>query len=561
MNYISLVIKMFRYRVKEYRLFWACQVLSISFVYAVYVFLSDTDFTMNDKVVPEEISAGSILLGFYALSLFLIVFIPFSHWLFFRNRREDFGVLLAVGFSKENMYMQIIVEHLILDTMALFAGFLLGIFLSYLLFLVFTDGLGLTLSFPFQKKTFLDMGKGILLLDLIGILGIVLETASKSILEISHIKISKSKQTKKSFSNLYENEKSRSHMRKTRVMRLVLSSLFAVIIIMQVIGVLCNVLVTKEEEKQTPFDLNYVNVSEGTKEKQLSKGEIEELFQKNKIQVSRFVSTECYRDSAYSIFDVEECNRIFHTSYQVKEGTFQKVYREGEDEWNTTQGVLNPTELYLNLKNKKTILKEGGSVHHNLFGYAAIADFSILINHEDYCKLMKQAVDYFRQPVYGFDFADVSSNQRAVKLMQEHLPNEGYRIIQSKYLTEETMKKDLVLLVGLFTLLSIVMYAAIIILLHFYIQMEQRKQKEEERILCEIGMTKIEIRESMRRCYRKLFLRPLVPGILLAGIVLIILIYQYDGLLTMITYGAAIMILVIVHCLVEHGYEGHLYGE
>jgi putative ABC transport system permease protein len=121
---------MFKADVKKYRLFILCNLSAIAILYS-FVSVSENQQFMDKSIVDPMIS-GNIDAPTFLVLFFTGMFIPYSQRIFMKARQKDYGILLTIGMTENEVRNSILIENLILCMISLIIGLVLGTFLSIL---------------------------------------------------------------------------------------------------------------------------------------------------------------------------------------------------------------------------------------------------------------------------------------------------------------------------------------------------------------------------------------------------------------------------------------------
>ncbi len=135
MTFNSIVLKMLKVNFRSYTLYLLCNVFSVLFLllfFSIYYndqieLMKQTDSFDTALAIPAA-----------ALLLFMLLFLQYSHSLFIKNRKSEFGIFQAIGMSPNNVVRLVMVESLIISFLSLVFGLLTGGVFSRLFFLIFS---------------------------------------------------------------------------------------------------------------------------------------------------------------------------------------------------------------------------------------------------------------------------------------------------------------------------------------------------------------------------------------------------------------------------------------
>lgn len=156
MSFSEIAFKMFKANVKKYKLFILCNLASIAVLYSFISISLDKKF-MNHSVVDAMIS-GNIYAPIFFQVAFMVIFIPYSQSVFMKSRERDYGILLSLGMTENEVKKSVLIENLVLYIVSLISGLILGTVLS-IFFLAFIhnvigiSSINVTVNFLSYKVT------------------------------------------------------------------------------------------------------------------------------------------------------------------------------------------------------------------------------------------------------------------------------------------------------------------------------------------------------------------------------------------------------------------------
>lgn len=128
MTFGEIAFKMFKADVKKYKLFILCNLFSIAILYS-FISISVNKQFMNASIVDPMISSNIHAPTFLVL-MFTGIFIPYSQSVFIKARQKDYGILLTLGMSENEVRNSVLIENLILCMVSLIIGLVSGTLLS-----------------------------------------------------------------------------------------------------------------------------------------------------------------------------------------------------------------------------------------------------------------------------------------------------------------------------------------------------------------------------------------------------------------------------------------------
>ena len=135
MTFNAIALKMMRENYKQYLLYMSCNAFAILFV---FLFLS-IYYNETIEQMKESHSFDTVLtIPAVGLIIFMFFFIQYAHQMFIKKRKQEFGVLLAIGMTPKNIIRLLVTENLLVAAVALMLGLIFGGVFSKLFFYAFT---------------------------------------------------------------------------------------------------------------------------------------------------------------------------------------------------------------------------------------------------------------------------------------------------------------------------------------------------------------------------------------------------------------------------------------
>lgn len=183
MNHNDLYLKMFRANYKKYLLLFACN----AFLIAVCQFFASIVFNESfmDAGVIDPIISSNILLPTFVIVAFSIFFIPYTHISFNLQKEKEYGILETVGIVNKNIRNLIMFDNLVVASVALICGLLLGTALSLLFYKISITAMGInTLQITLNLTSYQVTIFFFLVIDLLTISAIAIRTSRLSIKQL-----------------------------------------------------------------------------------------------------------------------------------------------------------------------------------------------------------------------------------------------------------------------------------------------------------------------------------------------------------------------------------------
>lgn len=153
MSFNQIVWKMAKVHYKKYILYFLCNSFSVMFF-----FMFSTVY-FNEQVVRvkklESIQYVLTVPG-VALVVFTVFFISYSHNVFIKRRRSEFGLFMTLGMSNRDISKLLLLENGVIAIFSIISGILAGTIFSRLFFLLLMNSVGLqAVSFHLNSKIFM----------------------------------------------------------------------------------------------------------------------------------------------------------------------------------------------------------------------------------------------------------------------------------------------------------------------------------------------------------------------------------------------------------------------
>lgn len=141
MTFNKIALKMFKANVQRYLLYFLCSsfTIMIFFIYAtIFTNKNFMNFQKIDASISSMIIAPSIV-----VTLFSIFFIIYAHGSFNKFRKPEFGMLLVLGMTNNDIRKIIWIENTIIAVVSLLVGIIFGSILSRLFYYIIIKLIGI----------------------------------------------------------------------------------------------------------------------------------------------------------------------------------------------------------------------------------------------------------------------------------------------------------------------------------------------------------------------------------------------------------------------------------
>lgn len=134
MTFKDVAIKNFKGSIKKYITYYLCNsfIVMTFFMYSTLMF---NDNLANSNQVAKGV-LNMLVIPTVALGLFSVVFISYAHSTFIRGRKKEFGLLMNLGMSINDIRKIIIYENILIGVSAIMLGIISGVVFSRLFFLI-----------------------------------------------------------------------------------------------------------------------------------------------------------------------------------------------------------------------------------------------------------------------------------------------------------------------------------------------------------------------------------------------------------------------------------------
>ena len=135
MTFNAIALKMMRENYQQYLLYMSCNAFAIFFVFLFFsIYYNETIVQMKESHSFDTV----LTIPAVGLIIFMFFFIQYAHQMFIKKRKQEFGVLLAIGMTPKNIIRLLITENLLVAAVALMLGLIFGGVFSKLFFYAFT---------------------------------------------------------------------------------------------------------------------------------------------------------------------------------------------------------------------------------------------------------------------------------------------------------------------------------------------------------------------------------------------------------------------------------------
>src|SRR5699024_11143095 len=119
MTFNKIVLKMAKYHYKKYIFYLVCNILAVMFFFMfMTIYYNDQLVEMRElRLIQHELTIPGA-----ALIVFTIFFISYTHQVFMKRRRSEFGLFMTLGMTKRDISKLILLENAVIAIIALIIG-------------------------------------------------------------------------------------------------------------------------------------------------------------------------------------------------------------------------------------------------------------------------------------------------------------------------------------------------------------------------------------------------------------------------------------------------------
>ncbi|MFW6377566.1 MAG: FtsX-like permease family protein [bacterium] len=559
MEFSEIAFKMFKTEIKKYRLFILCNLLVVAILYSFISILSNKQF-MNASIVDPMISSN-VFGPTYLIIAFSIIFIPYTQNVFIKSRQRDYGILLTLGMTENEVRRSVLIENLILCLLFLIFGLLLGtvlslVFLGFIHYIIGVEGINATISVTSYKVTsvyILILFIISLILNFIGmikstvyekikytakaesgkhhsiklfLLGVLITIAAFIIMVYYYhmdsnvwflsvlvsvlgsiliffngealIEYFKSKHYKKYIKNLFLFSDIKYYYGKNKKIFFATSWIFFVALFFIMISLVMYPGLINNSIVYHPFHMVYGETEGGFEP--LGNDEIKTIADNNNNHITFNDTIKTVRINGFSVFSVENINRVLNKDYTISENAVIYVYPYHKNDGYGQNTDLNISDINFSSEKDTREFIVDDKIVDPLFGRVNfISDRIILVNKGDYDWF---ALNSRGRKLHLYNFENWRTSEPIVHevwdrlLKNNNIINErdkGFYKVSSRIVGYETALKSSNLLIVFHLYVCLLLYFSAIIMIHFKLKMEFRDDKKKFYGLYRIGIRKSEV--------------------------------------------------------------------
>ena len=544
-----LVVKLFKGNLKKYKLFISCNILTIAILFSLRLLL-DNPYLSNPSIVDPMISSNVFAPTFF-MYLFAAFFIPFTMILLNKQIQKNYGILMSMGLVRNQLYICILIENILIVTMSIVCGIIMGnIFALTLLFVMKTvigiDGIyytqtntsylqtivyllvvyGVTLGgiiFSMKKKNIMKImieereteerkdnkflfciGCVLFVISLLVSLCFYKITAGNILLVgmffsyvalILMIHNSAFLLSKWRDKHLFLISDYMYYFKRNTVICTMLVGLYGIIVFVTIISATMGSSLKTNVDQYNPYDLVYtqnVNDSEIDMEHEAQRYGVNIQYES---QVSFFYSLN------NAVFSAENVNQETGSEFYIPKGKFLFVRSNELNDGYVHEAGYVPRQMEIG--NKEYSLYD--DIDCLLFCRGGgLTDTLILLNHEDYEDIMSEMPDKEQiLRLYRFDYA-----KKAIGLknaLERRLDSDVSSYCDAYYRAEQSA----LLLYLLMGYIAIVVLMSVCVVFHYKLSLEHEKDQKKYHLLTSMGAESKEIQKCINDKISSVVLWPL----------------------------------------------------
>ncbi|GCD13021.1 FtsX-like permease family protein [Clostridium tagluense] len=455
MTFSRIAFKMFKADVKKYRLFILCNLSSIAILYS-FISISVNKQFMDTSIVDPMIS-GNIYAPTFLVLMFTGIFIPYSQSVFIKARQKDYGILLTLGMSENEVRNSVLIENLILCIVSLIIGLVSGTVLS-LFFLGFIhnvigfNSVNIAISLSSYKITTMYV-LGIFSISLIvnvygmikstvydkikyaekaesgnhysiifSCVGIVFTIVAFIVMILFYhrnsnlcllsiffcllgsvliffngealIEYFQDKHYKRYIKNVFLLSDIKYYYTKNKKTFFTTTWIFFTILFLVMISSVIHPCLINNSFSYHPFHMAYGEIK-GNFEP-LRDDEIKSIIRNNGNSITTNYTVKFVRNNVFTVFCVDDVNKILKKNYKIKSNSFIYVYPYYINDGFEHNYNLNISNINIDFhKGTKEFIKHD-TIINPLFGQInCISQNIILVNKEDYKWITLNGIDYY----------------------------------------------------------------------------------------------------------------------------------------------------------------------
>lgn len=585
MTFKEISFKMFRANIKKYRLFILCNLISIAILYTFLSIFNNAQF-QNSQIVDPMISSN-IIAPTYLVVIFACIFIPYTQRVFIKDRQKDYGILLTLGMTENEVRNSVLIENIILCIIFLVSGLVLGTFmsvfylafirvligikniiitislLSYLLTTIFVIGIFLislivnliamiksTIIEKIKYTEKAESGKhysiilffvGVALTIFSFVLMILFYHINNNVWLLSIavcmigslliffngealIAFFKNKHYKKYVKNIFLLSDIKYYYGKTKKVFLVTTWLFFITLFFIMFSLVTYPNFINNSITYHPFHLITTEIKDHFKS--LDNQEMQDIVKQNNNKLILNDKVNFARNEAFTIFSVDDVNRLLNQNYKVKKNSFIYVFPYDLNDGYEHNTNFNISNIDVGATGNSKNFNKQDTIFNPLLGRVNSISMNIILVNKDDFDFINSSNDkhYIKGTLHLYNFENWEDSEQIANEVWKQLikknkivdnkDNRFYKV-SSRIEAYSTALKSSNFLIFNMIFISILLYFSAILMIHFKLKMEQSAEKEKYNSLNRIGVKDIEIKKMLSDRTLVIFLIPFIYAVII----------------------------------------------
>jgi hypothetical protein len=562
MTFNDISLKMLKAGFRRYRLYFFCNVLSVTLLYCFAAILTNPSF-MDLKVVDSMISSNIIAPSVF-VAVFMALFIPYTYRAFMRSRKQEYGILMVLGMSAREANGRMLLENCAVAGASLATGLALGTALSGFFFLFIRNVIGVSqLQWALEARSYgytVALYAVTMLVTLaMGAWDIVKAQLSELIKE--KFRPEKGRRTSpalcaagaglmaaavpvmlmsggeglwflglgmislglflvmtragglgaragKALSRWRQRHILglsfvRQHNESTRRLRFIATWLIAFSVFFGGLAAVMYGSSVQNAMRYSPYDMAYAQIFG---KNQVEDAEIQKLLAENGVAVQSVRQVDYLRNGAFNIFPASQANANFGCDYRIERGKFLSVFQ-----YDLTDGyghdLSAPEEVHFDCEASDLALTSSGQDVRILTNVnPAFADRTLVVSDADFSLIASGCRDYWRGTAKLYDFDRWEDSKGGVEAVQNRLleanrvdqSEQRYFRASSRIEAYATARQSAEFLIFLASFVIALFLTAADVMIHFKIRTETEEERRMLLGLRRIGVTGGEMLEMIR---------------------------------------------------------------
>ncbi|WPC44280.1 ABC transporter permease [Clostridium sp. JS66] len=481
MNFNKIALKMLKVNFKRYLLYFICNTFSVILFYCFAALFTNNSFMKNPSVIDTSISSN-IIAPSLLVSIFIVLFVPYSHNAFQKLRRNDYGILMTLGMTEKEVLINMLFENGIIALISVASGLFIGTFISMAFYEIIIKFVGISaLKYQMNIKAY---GVTILFYGVVFIITVIIsifQSLKMKIIDLvkERYKADKEKKTHKAIFYigivmlitaviimirnyksghstdvwfysmllcligtyfiignsdiiiLWLERNNKSYYLKNSLFfsdlkyhfhstkRILTSMVWLFEFAIFFVG-LCMITYPSFTKNAVTYTPYEMEFAQMGKINQISDKALEEILNSGSTKVTEEKSMEFLRNGAFNILSESQVNSTLKRNYNIKKGTFMTIFMyDLKDGYG--HDLSAPEKMLFTCSDKELNLKSTGSKVDILVDKNYMADRTIIVNNDDYEQIKNTSRDYQIVVSKLFNFEDWKKSGDTVETLQQQL--------------------------------------------------------------------------------------------------------------------------------------------